>query len=143
MVQRLFSLYISVFFILLVGCSQSSTTDDSSNNVSDPDNDVAANVGTAAQIITEDILDQINDVLGDIDDQIEDNAGSVTQEDASFVILYDVTDEDVIFDVTVSASSSCSDGGSVEHSGELEYNVNTATSSGTISGNFTLSLIHI
>jgi hypothetical protein len=138
MTMKYFSLYIlALLAVFSMACSQSGTivnTGDSS--VSDPDNDAAANVGPASQIIAEDILAQLNEIINNVDDEIEDNVGTDTG-DGDFLVLYEVGDDDTFFEVVVSSSESCTDSGTKTVSGSLDYIIETETSTGTITGSFT------
>lgn len=108
-------------------------------NVSDPNNDVAVNVGPVQALVTQHVLDKANSIRGDIEDFITEEFG-IDDDDGGFGLLIKFVDggaeNPVSSTIEFTESITCTSGGSRGIIGSATIILNEDGVSGTISGSF-------
>lgn len=110
----------------------STTTDP---NLSDPNNDVATNVGPVEKTVTADVLNKANEIRNSILDEI---AGEDTETGTVF-LLYSVDEEQGFeTDIDVGEETACDEGGTRTIIGSVTLTLDDNQSTGTVLGSYTI-----
>lgn len=109
-------------------------------NLSDVDNDVAANVGPVEVLVTEHVLAKSNQIRSEIQTVVASEfGGGPGSGTPNNLILTDNDNQNAASaSIDLAESIECDSGGSRDIIGSATYSVNAARSSGTITGTFTI-----
>lgn len=137
MKQVLQSLFFVWLAVLLVQCADVTTTTVDDGTTSDVSDDVATNTAAVNEIVTTDTLDELFVILNGIEGDINDSTG--TDVGDRLTAYVDGSDTNDLFTVELSDEEDCVEGGTKTLEGQLDYNNDPSSNTGTIEGSFTIN----